>query len=69
MAFALSFFLSWTVFAVVFYIICLIHGDLEADNLPDGVNQKNNTFIPCVWNINNFASCYLFSLETQHTIG
>jgi hypothetical protein len=30
---------------------------------------QNDTFIPCVTNIKNFASAFLFSVETQHTIG
>lgn len=29
----------------------------------------NETWIPCVVNINGFTSCFLFSVETQHTIG
>ena len=24
---------------------------------------------PCVYNIHSFTSCFLFSIETQHTIG
>ncbi len=39
------------------------HGDLEEEN------QQNKTFIPCVLNVKNFASSYLFSIEVQHTIG
>ena len=26
-------------------------------------------WVPCVYEIHNFVSVYLFSLETQHTIG
>ena len=69
LAFGASFFITWTVFAVIWYIIGLAHGDFEPDNLPDGLNQQAGNFTPCVWAIHNFASCYLFSVETQHTIG
>ena len=39
------------------------HGDLEPEN------AANSSFVPCVTNIKNFASSFLFSVETQHTIG
>ncbi len=42
---------------------CVKHGDLEEEN------QQNETYIPCVLNVKNFASSYLFSIEVQHTIG
>ena len=59
--FATSFYLTWLIFALIYYIICYQHGDL-ADNLEEG-------WKPCVLEIEDFASCFLFSLETQHTIG
>ena len=31
--------------------------------------QEESKHKPCVANIWNFASCFLFSIETQHTIG
>ena len=61
--FALSFYLTWLIFAVIYYVICYNHGDfLEA-------NLKDETFKPCVLEMEDFASSFLFSLETQHTIG
>ena len=69
LAFAMSFLVTWTLFAVLWWLICYIHGDFEPDNLPDGKNQKDGSHIPCVWATHNFASAYLFSVETQHTIG
>jgi potassium inwardly-rectifying channel subfamily J len=59
--FAASFLVSWFLFAVVWYLVVLAHGDLNPDR-PD-----NHTL--CVDNIKDFTSCFLFSLETQHTIG
>jgi potassium inwardly-rectifying channel subfamily J len=53
---------SWFAFAIIWYIIIYYHGDLEEDHLPD--KQEANG-----WNMQNFASVFLFSIETQHTIG
>lgn len=65
--FTLSFFLSWFGFAVMWWIIMFLRSDFEPDNLPG--NQEKNNYIPCVLAIHNFASVFLFSVETQHTIG
>jgi len=63
LSFAASFFISWLAFAVVWYIIVYVHGDLDPENL------KDENHVVCVDNIKDFTSCFLFSLETQHTIG
>uniref|UniRef100_A0A8D8VMJ5 ATP-sensitive inward rectifier potassium channel 12 n=1 Tax=Cacopsylla melanoneura TaxID=428564 RepID=A0A8D8VMJ5_9HEMI len=63
LVFALNFLLSWLMFAIVWWLIVYTHGDL------DEVNYSNSTFAPCVNNIHSFTSCFLFSVETQHTIG
>jgi len=66
--FATFFFLSWLVFAVIWYWILWSHGDFDPK-----LNSENNTdFTPCVSSLGlnaPFTSSYLFSLETQHTIG
>jgi potassium inwardly-rectifying channel subfamily J len=59
--------LSWLLFAVIWWLICYTHGDFEPDHLPPV--QKQNGFVPCVYDIHGFASCLLFSIETQHTVG
>merc|ERR1740137_339358 len=46
-------------------MICYMHGDLLEKNLP----SSGNDWEPCIREIDGFASCFLFSLETQHTIG
>jgi potassium inwardly-rectifying channel subfamily J len=38
-----------------------------AENLPG--NQSESNWSPCILEIDSFAACFLFSLETQHTIG
>ncbi|XP_067005933.2 ATP-sensitive inward rectifier potassium channel 12 isoform X5 [Anabrus simplex] len=63
LVFALSFILSWLGFATIWWLIAFTHGDLEESHLED------EDWKPCVVALHNFASCFLFSIETQHTIG
>lgn len=65
--FTLSFFLSWLGFAAVWYAILYFHGDFDPDHLPG--RQAASGWVPCVQAIQDFRSCLLFSIETQHTIG
>ena len=70
--FASAFFSSWLLFAVVWYVIIWQHGDFVQENIDRiGISATNETtpFVPCADNIQGFTSCFLFSLETQHTIG
>ena len=64
-----AFFASWLVFAIIYYTIAYNRGDFEKENLPTGQAQINGTWTPCFYNIHEFTSCYLYSLETQVTIG
>lgn len=61
--FATAFFSSWLLFAIVWYATFLQHGDFDEANL------NNTDFVPCASAIQDFTSCFLFSVETQHTIG
>ncbi len=47
----------------MWYLTALQHGDFDPDNIDD------EDFVPCVDAIKDFTSCFLFSVETQHTIG
>ncbi|XP_017888093.1 uncharacterized protein LOC108629754 isoform X2 [Ceratina calcarata] len=67
LCFSLSFMLSWLGFAVIWWLIAFTHGDFEEAHLPPF--QTENNWTPCVYNIFSFTSCFLFSIETQHTIG
>ncbi|CAF5174500.1 unnamed protein product, partial [Rotaria magnacalcarata] len=59
------FILSWTFFAFVWYVIAFYNGDFIADHLRPNTNHR-----PCLVNVgNSFLAFFLFSLETQHTIG
>ena len=63
LVFAMGFFLSWFAFAIVWWLIAYAHGDLKLENI------NNETWTSCVANVKSFASAFLFSHETQHTIG
>ncbi|XP_018055990.1 PREDICTED: ATP-sensitive inward rectifier potassium channel 12-like isoform X9 [Atta colombica] len=67
LCFTLSFLLSWLGFAVIWWLIAFTHGDFEEHHLPPF--QVENNWTPCIYNIFSFTSCFLFSIETQHTIG
>ena len=60
-----SFYGSWLFFGAVYFIICYLHGDFMEENLISG----GKDWIPCILQVDGFASSFLFSLETQHTIG
>lgn len=55
--FALSYILSWLFFGILYWVVALAHGD-----------TKTNTN-PCVYEVRSFTAAFLFSLETQTTIG
>jgi len=59
--FTASFYLSWLLFAIIYYIISYVHGDFD--------NEDSSKTNPCILEVKDFSSCFLFSLETQHTIG
>lgn len=64
LVFSMNFMLSWLGFAIVWWLIALNHGDLDVS-----VRNNNSTWEPCVREMYSFTSCFLFSVETQHTIG
>ncbi|XP_071783059.1 ATP-sensitive inward rectifier potassium channel 15 [Centroberyx gerrardi] len=59
--FASTFVMTWFIFGVIFYFISMGNGDFE-----DGL-QSNHT--PCVNNVETLTGAFLFSLESQTTIG
>ncbi|XP_062847057.1 ATP-sensitive inward rectifier potassium channel 11 [Trichomycterus rosablanca] len=58
--FTMSFFCSWLLFGMVWWLVAFAHGDLDA---------QSEDFIPCVTQIHSFSSAFLFSIEVQVTIG
>jgi potassium inwardly-rectifying channel subfamily J len=59
--FTLQFLLTWCIFGAVYYAIAAVHGDTY--------QAENNTWVPCIANVYDYTSAFLFSLETQATIG
>ena len=59
--FGLGFVCSWLGFALVWWIICIAHGDHLKKDDPE--------WVPCVAEVFDFQTALLFSIETQHTIG
>ncbi|XP_059204836.1 inward rectifier potassium channel 16-like [Centropristis striata] len=58
LVFSLSYILSWLFFGLCYWLIAYVHGDV------DDVDQE-----PCVYNVHGFTAAFLFSMETQATIG
>ncbi|CAF97034.1 unnamed protein product, partial [Tetraodon nigroviridis] len=53
---------TWFVFGVLWYLVAMVHGDLQEFNPP-----SNHT--PCVMEVKTLTGAFLFSLESQTTIG
>lgn len=77
----LGFIISWFIFALLYFLISIEHGDFELTEddeelLENLTNVTLTTTIAtllekekCVKDVHNFLSALLFSIETQHTIG
>nr|XP_057905706.1 inward rectifier potassium channel 16-like [Doryrhamphus excisus] len=59
LVFSLSYIVSWLFFGLCYWFIAFVHGD----NIDDAAGN------PCVVNVYGFTSAFLFSMETQATIG
>ncbi|OCT72307.1 hypothetical protein XELAEV_18035280mg [Xenopus laevis] len=59
--FTLVYTVTWLFFGLIWWLIAYIRGDL------DHLGDKN--WVPCVENLNGFVSAFLFSIETETTIG
>ncbi|XP_040907843.1 ATP-sensitive inward rectifier potassium channel 1b [Toxotes jaculatrix] len=60
--FVASFTGSWFIFSLLWYWIAKSNGDLTGQNRTDG-------HIQCIDNVNGLTTAFLYSLETQTTIG
>ncbi|XP_012721181.2 ATP-sensitive inward rectifier potassium channel 14 [Fundulus heteroclitus] len=81
--FTLSFILSWLLFGFAFWLIASVHGDLSIQLTPSsgsspgsGESGSGGEFDrdkaieePCFLQVNSFMAAFLFSLETQTSIG
>lgn len=59
--FSVAFILSWLAFGFIFWLIALVHGDFD--------RASSEEFTPCIMQVNSFVAAFLFSVETQTTIG
>ncbi|KAK1169419.1 G protein-activated inward rectifier potassium channel 2-like [Acipenser oxyrinchus oxyrinchus] len=59
--FVLVYTVTWLFFGMIWWLIAYIRGDLE--------HIGDNQWTPCVNNLNGFVSAFLFSIETETTIG
>uniref|UniRef100_A0AAV2JAL4 G protein-activated inward rectifier potassium channel 2 n=1 Tax=Knipowitschia caucasica TaxID=637954 RepID=A0AAV2JAL4_KNICA len=62
--FVLVYTVTWLFFGLMWWLIAYLRGDL--DHLGD---VADNQWTPCVNNLNGFVSAFLFSIETETTIG
>ncbi|XP_049586230.1 ATP-sensitive inward rectifier potassium channel 14 [Syngnathus scovelli] len=74
--FTLSFLLSWLLFGCAFWLIASVHGDLSVRLVPgtSASGEANREAAPeeeepCFLQVNSFMAAFLFSLETQTSIG
>ncbi|XP_054638603.1 ATP-sensitive inward rectifier potassium channel 14 [Dunckerocampus dactyliophorus] len=81
--FTLSFLLSWLLFGFAFWLIASAHGDLSVRLIPiSGISAASGEAgpggesdrdlaveEPCFLQVNSFMAAFLFSLETQTSIG
>ncbi|XP_053552494.1 ATP-sensitive inward rectifier potassium channel 15 [Bombina bombina] len=59
--FAATFLVTWCFFGVIYFVIAYVHGDMKKEQF------SNHT--PCVMNVDSFTGAFLFSMESQTTIG
>nr|XP_002667440.3 ATP-sensitive inward rectifier potassium channel 12-like [Danio rerio] len=61
LVFCSTFLLSWLLFGVIFYSVSLLHGDFQ--------KEHGKLWKPCLLHVEGFVGAFLFSIETQTTIG
>ncbi|XP_051239696.1 ATP-sensitive inward rectifier potassium channel 12-like [Dicentrarchus labrax] len=73
--FTTTFLLSWLLFGLIFWGVALAHGDFnlhipmkEGDPRTE-VGEGKDEWRPCILHIQGFIGAFLFSIETQTTIG
>ncbi|KAG2463635.1 KCJ12 protein, partial [Polypterus senegalus] len=68
--FSAAFLISWLLFGLVFWGVALAHGDLDLVQDHNGlVGGLGKEWKPCILHVHSFVGAFLFSIETQTTIG
>ena len=70
----ISLVLSWFTFGCFWFLISYAHGDIDYFDLKMKsedveVFKENNNHIPCVTGMSSLIAAFMFSVETQTTIG
>ncbi|XP_053546005.1 G protein-activated inward rectifier potassium channel 4-like [Bombina bombina] len=61
LVFTMVYTITWIFFGFIWWLIAYIRGDLD--------HIEDSTWTPCVDKLNGFVSAFLFSIETETTIG
>ncbi|NWZ29684.1 KCNJ9 protein, partial [Asarcornis scutulata] len=61
LVFILAYAVTWLFFGLIWWFIAYCRGDLD--------HLEDHAWTPCVNNLNGFVSAFLFSIETETTIG
>ncbi|XP_070621996.1 G protein-activated inward rectifier potassium channel 4 [Erythrolamprus reginae] len=61
LVFTMVYTITWLFFGFIWWLIAYIRGDLD--------HAEDEDWIPCVDNLSGFVSAFLFSIETETTIG
>ncbi|XP_008947023.1 PREDICTED: G protein-activated inward rectifier potassium channel 3-like, partial [Merops nubicus] len=61
LVFILAYAVTWLFFGLIWWFIAYCRGDLE--------HLEDHAWTPCVNNLNGFVSDFLFSIQTETTIG
>ncbi|KAJ8001768.1 hypothetical protein DPEC_G00172860 [Dallia pectoralis] len=72
--FTSTFLISWFLFGVVFWGVALAHGDFDlhadlGEGHLSGLKGRGAEWKPCILHVQGFIGAFLFSIETQTTIG
>lgn len=73
--FTTTFIVSWLLFGLVFWGVALAHGDFDlhtpvgGEDSQNSVEEEKDEWRPCILHIQGFIGAFLFSIETQTTIG
>ncbi|TKS68073.1 ATP-sensitive inward rectifier potassium channel 12 [Collichthys lucidus] len=73
--FTTTFLLSWLLFGLIFWGVALAHGDfnlripVKEGNPRSNAEEGKDDWRPCILHIQGFIGAFLFSIETQTTIG
>uniref|UniRef100_A0A8C6UQJ2 G protein-activated inward rectifier potassium channel 1 n=1 Tax=Neogobius melanostomus TaxID=47308 RepID=A0A8C6UQJ2_9GOBI len=59
--FVMAYAVTWLFFGAIWYLIAYVRGDFD--------HLEDESWTPCVNNVNSFISAFLFSIETETTIG